>query len=261
MSWRSSSASRTRPRSKFCRYRRPPWTIFEERLEVPLPKSSRSSSATEYPRVAASRATPAPVMPPPITTTSKGCSWIAWSASLRVITGSLQEFDHLVGWEPLGRALLLHRGAEVEQADERLAVVHTDRGPALVRAQDLRSAPVGREAAAVARQQDDVGGAGGGVQVLLVLDRVSGERAGADDQGRGAIELGGGLGPGGLLEALQGLRADHPKAPRVGQVVVGRPAREVEDLLELLAVDRLGPVGLVGPPCADRLLDFHSRGG
>jgi hypothetical protein len=34
------------------------------RLEVPLAKSSPSTSATERPRVAASRAAPAPVAPP-----------------------------------------------------------------------------------------------------------------------------------------------------------------------------------------------------
>ncbi len=35
--------------------------------EVPEAKSSRSTSAVRRPRVAASRATPAPVIPPPIT--------------------------------------------------------------------------------------------------------------------------------------------------------------------------------------------------
>src|SRR5262249_21081341 len=47
---------------------------LEERLLVPLAKSRRSSSATDSPRNAASRATPAPVMPPPITIMSKCCS-------------------------------------------------------------------------------------------------------------------------------------------------------------------------------------------
>ncbi len=38
---------------------------------MPLAKSSRSTSAVDRPRDAASSATPAPVMPPPITSTSK----------------------------------------------------------------------------------------------------------------------------------------------------------------------------------------------
>src|SRR5690606_3347467 len=40
----------------------------------PLAKSSRSTSAVRSPRLAASRATPQPVIPPPTTRTSKGRS-------------------------------------------------------------------------------------------------------------------------------------------------------------------------------------------
>src|SRR5947207_2692882 len=43
-----------------------------ERLEVPLPKSLRSKSATSYPREAASTAMPTPVAPPPTTARSHG---------------------------------------------------------------------------------------------------------------------------------------------------------------------------------------------
>ena len=48
----------------------PPWMSFVERPDVPLAKSSRSTSATLRPRVVASHATPAPTHPPPTTTTS-----------------------------------------------------------------------------------------------------------------------------------------------------------------------------------------------
>src|SRR3954447_11615006 len=41
-----------------------------DRLDVPDAKSRASSSATDNPRLAASRAAPAPVTPPPITSTS-----------------------------------------------------------------------------------------------------------------------------------------------------------------------------------------------
>lgn len=44
---------------------------FVERLDAPEAKSSASTSATPRPRAASSRATPAPVMPPPTTQTSK----------------------------------------------------------------------------------------------------------------------------------------------------------------------------------------------
>ena len=42
--------------------------------DVPLAKSSRSTSAVRRPRVAASSATPAPVIPPPTTSTSNSSS-------------------------------------------------------------------------------------------------------------------------------------------------------------------------------------------
>src|SRR5688572_6185788 len=47
---------------------------FEERLEVPPARSPFSTSRTERPRPAASRAVAAPWMPPPTTTTSKPCT-------------------------------------------------------------------------------------------------------------------------------------------------------------------------------------------
>ena len=47
-----------------------PCTRRDERLEVPAPKSPRSTSATRSPRSAASRAMPAPLMPPPMTSRS-----------------------------------------------------------------------------------------------------------------------------------------------------------------------------------------------
>ena len=64
-------------------------------------------------------------------------------------------------------------------------------------------------------------------------------------------------GPGRLLERRERLRAEHAEAPRVGQVVVRRPAGELEQLLERLAVDRLGRVGLVRAARADRRVDVH----
>ena len=76
------------------------------------------------------------------------------------------------------------------------------------------------------------------------------EDARADDQGRRAVELGRRLRPGGLLEPLERPRAEHPEAPRIGQVVVRRPARELEQLVERLAGHRVGPEGLVRAPAS-----------
>src|SRR5437870_5900956 len=63
--WRMSL--RTSPKSNCSRYRRPPWIRRVGRELVPEPKSSCSTSATDMPRSAASRAMPAPTIPPPMT--------------------------------------------------------------------------------------------------------------------------------------------------------------------------------------------------
>src|SRR5262249_21411831 len=49
----------------------PPWMSLDDRLDVPDAKSDCSTSATRSPRNAASRAMPAPLMPPPMTRRSK----------------------------------------------------------------------------------------------------------------------------------------------------------------------------------------------
>ena len=83
--------------------------------------------------------------------------------------------------------------------------------------------------------------------------------AGDDDQRRRAIELRRALGPGGLLQALSAPRTDDAEAPGSGQVVVRRPARQLEQLEDLLAGERLRPEGLVRAPRADRGLDVHAQ--
>ena len=50
----------------------------------------------------------------------------------------------------------------------------------------------------------------------------------------------------------------HAEAPGRGQVVVGRPARQLEQLVQLLARQRLGPERLVGAAGPDRGLDVHA---
>src|SRR6266550_37902 len=56
--------------------------------DVPAPKSALSTSATRNPRNAASRAIPAPVMPPPMISTSTGASNIAARDWARVCSNS-----------------------------------------------------------------------------------------------------------------------------------------------------------------------------
>src|SRR5665647_1938952 len=79
---RSVSASRTRCKSSIWRYRRPPWTSLLDRLEVPPAQSWASTMPTLRPRVTASRATPAPVTPPPMTRMSSSWSVVVLASSV-----------------------------------------------------------------------------------------------------------------------------------------------------------------------------------
>src|SRR5437867_2532899 len=66
----------------------PPWIRRDECEEVPAPKSDLSTSAVRNPRNAASRAIPAPVMPPPMIRTSTGVSTMDARAAARVCSNS-----------------------------------------------------------------------------------------------------------------------------------------------------------------------------
>src|SRR6266850_1038040 len=66
----------------------PPWIRRDECDDVPAPKSDLSTSAVRNPRNAASRAIPAPVMPPPMISTSTGVSTMDARAAARVCSNS-----------------------------------------------------------------------------------------------------------------------------------------------------------------------------
>src|SRR4051794_35504950 len=87
------------------------------------------------------------------------------------------------------RLLVLARVAEVDQAERALPVGNAERRPALFCPQDRGGAPVAGQSARVRGEQDDVGGDGGGVQILLVLHGVAARLsdAGGDERGR-AVE-------------------------------------------------------------------------
>ena len=109
-------------------------------------------------------------------------------------------------------------------------------------------------------QEHDVGRDGGRQQVLPVLHRVAGLAGAGGDERRRPVELARRARLrllGDRLQALQRPRAEHAEPPRVREVVVRRPAGEVEELVEDGRVDGLGPVGLVRPASPDGLLQFH----
>ena len=110
---------------------------------------------------------------------------------------------------------------------------------ALRGAQHRRRAPVAAEPARVrAEQQDERRARGGGVVLLVGLRVLALLHDRGGDQRRRAVELRRRLRTCGRLERGQRLRAEHPEAPRVREVVVGRPAGQLEELLERLPVDR-----------------------
>src|ERR1700679_899753 len=144
-------------------------------------------------------------MPPPMTSTSKCLPAISSIAAARVSIGAPSvEEDGRGGGLGTGRDRALLAGvAEMEQADEALAGGQADRGPAGLAAQQAGGAPVAGEATGVGGEQDDVGGDRGGVQILLGLVGVVALDRGDDDQGRAAVELGGALGTGRVLQPSQ----------------------------------------------------------
>src|ERR1051326_1335481 len=86
----------------------PPWISLELRLDVPAAQSLRSTSATRRPRSAASRATPAPVIPPPTTSRSSSAEESAERVASRVSAenGEAMSGRRLAGGPQLGQRRL-----------------------------------------------------------------------------------------------------------------------------------------------------------
>jgi len=99
------------------------------------------------------------------------------------------------------------------------------------------------------------------VQILLVLHLVARQSGGGDDERRRAPELGRFLRAGEGFEARDRGRPEYVEAPGLGQVVVRRPAREVEQLPQGRVVDRIGTVLFVRAAAPDCVLDVHLSDG
>ncbi len=114
-------------------------------------------------------------MPPPITTTSKCWPAIASIASARVSIGShLVEEDGGLGAAGRSGAGRSWRGwPRWSRPTKRSPAGRPTAALPSSLAQQAGRAPVAGEAAGVGGEQDDVGGDGGRVQVLLVLDRIA----------------------------------------------------------------------------------------
>ena len=84
--------------------------------------------------------------------------------------------------------------------------------------------------------------------------RIACEHGGREDERRRAPQLDRLLLAGGGLERRPRLRPEEAEPPGLRQVVVGRVARQVDELPHHGLVDRLRAVLLVCPPPADGLL-------
>src|SRR3954469_2922656 len=170
---------------------------------------------------------------------------------------SIQEERDLLDGRAIRDALLLARVTEVQQADRPLIGGHGERRAAGLGLHDRHGAPVAGEPARVCGEQHDVGGHGGGEHVLVVLRSIAGLLDGRGDQRRRAIELGAAarLGVlGHLLECLARDGAQHAEAPRVGEVVIGRPAGELEQLEQDVVGDGVRAERLVRAAGADQVV-------
>src|SRR4051812_30080811 len=167
---------------------------------------------------------------------------------------SVQEHRDLVDGRTVGHALLLARVAEVQQPDRQFVL--GEQG-----GEDRHGPPVPGQPAGMGGEQDDVRGGRGGQHVLVVLLGVAGLLGADGDQRRRAVELGAGArlrGLGGVLERLLGLLAQHAEPPRVREVVVRRPAGQLEELEQRRARYGVGPERLVRPARPDELVDHPS---
>ena len=145
----------------------------------------------------------------------------------------------------------------MDQPEHVLVVREPDGGASGIRPQYRRRAPVACEPARVRAEQDGVHRRGGRMKVLGVLQVVALQARRRDDEGRRTFELRRVSRAGRLLQAPERPSAEHAEAPGLREVVVGREAREVEQLLELLTRHGLLSERLVRAPRLDRLDGVH----
>ena len=97
------------------------------------------------------------------------------------------------------------------------------------------------------------------MQILLVGVGVAAQLRAREDECRCSFELRGLLLSAHVLQSRQRLWAQYSEPPRLRQVVIRRPAREVEQLFDRLAVERLAAIVLVRAARANGGLDVHGR--
>ena len=146
----------------------------------------------------------------------------------------------------------------MEQAEHALAASDPDRLAAAHRSNARGRPPVGREPALGRREQNEHDRRRGRAHVFLVLQELSREERGGDDERRRATELRRFGGAGALLQERESVGAEHAEAPRLREVVVRREAGDVEQLEQRLAGHRPRFERLVGAPRVCELGQAHA---
>src|SRR5262249_14379803 len=108
-------------------------------------------------------------------------------------------------------------------------------------------------------EQDELDCGCGSAHVLLVHHEVSGENRRRKHESGSPVELLRLLLAGHALQRPERLWPEDPKAPRLGEMVGRREARDGEQLEQGLARHRLGAERLVRPPCGGQLVQAHAR--
>src|SRR5205823_12992790 len=104
---------------------------------------------------------------------------------------------------------------EVDEPEDALTLGHAERLAPCASAEHARRAPVTRQAACMRTEQKGVDRARRRADVLLVLDQVAAQSGRREHERRRTLELRRLRGPCCFLQALERLRSEHAKAPRV----------------------------------------------
>src|SRR4029078_6833780 len=156
---------------------------------------------------------------------------------------------------PLGWRRPAPAGPEVDEAEEPFPVRQTDGLATHPCPEDVRSAPVAGKATGMRREQNGIDRTGRRAKILLVLLEVPTQDCRRKNQCRGSVGLRSLARAGGLLQAVESLRTENAKAPRVRPVVVGSPTGELEQLVERVRRNGLGSERLVRPARTDQFVE------
>jgi hypothetical protein len=145
----------------------------------------------------------------------------------------------------------------MDQSDELLVGEDPKRLATVARPQHPWGPPVAGETAAVSCQQYCVDRARGGTEILLILHGIIRAKCGRSDERRRPVELRRCFWTGCLLQPRKRDRADNAETPRVRQMMIGRPPRQLEQRLQELWRHGLRTERLVRAPIPDRVLNIH----